>query len=590
MKTKDNLFFRKEENTLLFLIVIIVFSLFFLTSSLFQSKEKYTDNSNATTLTSASQDVEKTLYDGKILFKTNEVEDAIYVYDLETLTTEKIENPDIYETLETRDFFSQNATWQVFSKKDLSGQSHLLTRKVSSDWKETLLSLPGEIIDPAWSPIDDQIAYILKTIQGNELHIYDLDSKKDSLVLKQSKEIGHPSWSPDGESIVYWKEEDNLKQIWAIHLKDSKTTQIISSQNDNWDPVWGKPLFTPQPTIDGDVLIEALLGNIDCEEDGSFNISFLVESLDEERNLIKRIELSINGTELYNTGTIEKKRVSENLNLLFLGAEERERKTWITLKVWDDKTYRTSPFLIKTAGHCSFSENIPAGIIGSLPESAKEKVYIPIGNTASEELLELSLQDFENKIIFQSDRDGAGAFFMMNPDGSAVQRIDGYPLAEYQYEQISQKKAFSTENNQVVFSKKLSEQETALFLFDLESGWAWQLTNLPGNEKEPIWSPNGKKIAYIAESGRKAEVAVLDLATREVSLVSPKTETTCSAPTWSPSSDFLAFWCENAQGRRQIWTAGVDGSNPVRLSDSAYNEWLPLWIDKAVPLPEEVEN
>ena len=588
MKTKINLFFRKEKNITLLLINIIVFSLFFLSFSLFQSEEKFADNSNIATLTSTSQDVE--IYNGKILFKTNEDENTIYIFDPKTSTTEKLENISVYNTLKTRDLFSQNAIWQVFLKKDQAGQNHLLKRMVTSDWEEILLSRTEEIINPVWSPTDNQIAYILKKTQGNELHIYDLDRKKDRIILRQSKEIGHPSWSPDGKTIVYWQEEDNLKQIWAIHLKDSKTTQIVSSQNDNWDPVWAKPLFTPEPSIARDILIEAFLGNIECKEDGSFNISFLVESLDEEINLIKRIELSINGIDLYNTGAIEKKRVSETLNLLFLGAEERDQKTWISLKVWDEKTYHISPLLVKTLGHCAFSKSIPAGIISSLPESAKEKVYIPLGDTASGDFPELSLQDFENKIIFQSDRDGAGAFFMMDPDGSDVQKIDGYPLAEYQYEQMSRKQTFSEENDQVVFSKKLSEQETTLFLFDLKSGWAWQLTNLPGNEKEPIWSPNSKKIAYITESGRKAEIAVLDLETREVSTISPKTETTCSAPTWSPSSDFLAFWCESAQGTRQIWTAGADGNNSVKLSNASYNEWLPVWIDKAVPLPEEVEN
>ncbi len=94
-------------------------------------------------------------------------------------------------------------------------------------------------------------------------------------------------------------------------------------------------------------------------------------------------------------------------------------------------------------------------------------------------------------IAFNSDRDG-GAIrgYTVNVDGSDLRLIPIDGWVEYP--------AFSPGGRQLVYEGAIGGSYE-VFVADIETGERTQLTTAPGNDGWPVWSPDGRTIAFTSE-------------------------------------------------------------------------------------------
>jgi Tol biopolymer transport system component len=90
-------------------------------------------------------------------------------------------------------------------------------------------------------------------------------------------------------------------------------------------------------------------------------------------------------------------------------------------------------------------------------------------------------------IAFNSDRGGRLGGWLVRPDGSDLRRIDADVWLEYP--------SFSPDGSRVVFMGHAAG-DYDVYVADIATGEVTQLTDAPGSDGWPAWSPDGEWIAF----------------------------------------------------------------------------------------------
>ena len=101
-----------------------------------------------------------------------------------------------------------------------------------------------------------------------------------------------------------------------------------------------------------------------------------------------------------------------------------------------------------------------------------------------------------------------------------------------------------------------------------------RLTNIPGDDEAPLWSPDGEKLAFISHQDGNAEVYLMASdGGRAIRITAKPPEDRLGA--WSPDGEWLAFARGGSAEERGLWLRNPDGVNLVHLTDE--NDSNPVW-------------
>jgi Tol biopolymer transport system component len=163
--------------------------------------------------------------------------------------------------------------------------------------------------------------------------------------------------------------------------------------------------------------------------------------------------------------------------------------------------------------------------------------------------------------------------YVMDADGAGVVRLTDAPGLDHFA-------AWSPDGSQIAFaSNRDREPETGepnfeIYVMDADGSNPVRLTNAPGRDISPAWSPDGQRIAFSSErDGGICDIYVMDAdGSNPVNLTHyPSCDL---APSWSPDGQRIAFcsW----RGGLQIVAMDPDGSNQIQLTHGPNAGW-PTW-------------
>jgi len=118
-------------------------------------------------------------------------------------------------------------------------QIHVEFPQDGSSW-EVSRTGSGIAYDPAWSPVDDRIAFVSnESGDGDELYTIRSDGG-DLRRLTHNEHLWDkfPTWSPDGRQIAFWSNRTGTRQIWVMQADGSNPCNLSQNAFNDWEPVW----------------------------------------------------------------------------------------------------------------------------------------------------------------------------------------------------------------------------------------------------------------------------------------------------------------------------------------------------------------
>jgi TolB protein len=104
------------------------------------------------------------------------------------------------------------------------------------------LDLPdmGYVIDPAWSPNGQLLAFSWRRPSGNyDIYVMDVASRQLVELTRDQGRNERPSWAPDGRHISFESTRGGSRQIWTMLADGSQPRQVTRAghnESPNWSP------------------------------------------------------------------------------------------------------------------------------------------------------------------------------------------------------------------------------------------------------------------------------------------------------------------------------------------------------------------
>lgn len=102
-----------------------------------------------------------------------------------------------------------------------------------------------------------------------------------------------------------------------------------------------------------------------------------------------------------------------------------------------------------------------------------------------------------------------------------------------------------------------------------------RLTNDPAKDANPVWSPDGKTIAFVSDRDGFLIIYSMDNEGGNITQIT-HLKAAVEKPSWSPDGRFLVF-ASDLEGNRDIFITGADGNGLFKLTDSLLEDFYPSW-------------
>ncbi|MBL7726653.1 MAG: PD40 domain-containing protein, partial [Dinghuibacter sp.] len=185
----------------------------------------------------------------------------------------------------------------------------------------------------------------------------------------------------------------------------------------------------------------------------------------------------------------------------------------------------------------------------------------------------------DGRILFYSNREGNDEVYLSSKDGKTAVNLTNHPRAD----RIA---SISPNGQKIVFSSYRDNPMPELYVMNIDGSNVTRLTNNDNFEDAAEWSPDGQKIVFSRDikpatdttspTASNGEIFIMDADGRNVQQLTNRPGFD-GGPKFSPNGRRIAFYGKTATGHYDLFIMNADGSQVENITEDEMEDYSPSW-------------